>query len=124
MPFKEPCDNCAFRPGSPESKDRDGWKALMESLKSGGKFFCHKGVPIKQGKDSSFKSFEYPMRPLKTESCGPIEVHDQDSMRMCRGYLNAWIVWTRRKYAESWPSDSATTMRGFGSDVESEPDDR
>ncbi len=42
----EPCDNCAFRPGSPEQDDPEGWKHLVEILRSGGEFRCHKGAPI------------------------------------------------------------------------------
>ena len=31
----EPCDNCAFRFGSPEQKDTEGWNYLIEILRSG-----------------------------------------------------------------------------------------
>ena len=43
-----PCDNCAFRPGSPEQSDTEAWKSLMAKLKHGGQEFrCHKGAPMK-----------------------------------------------------------------------------
>lgn len=42
----EPCDNCAFRPGSPEIQNREGWAALLDSLRAGHEFKCHKGCPI------------------------------------------------------------------------------
>lgn len=41
-----PCDNCVFRPGSPEIRDRAGWKELLATLKAGGDFRCHKGAPM------------------------------------------------------------------------------
>jgi hypothetical protein len=41
-----PCDNCAYRPGSPEQKDAKGWKQLIATLRAGGEFRCHKGAPI------------------------------------------------------------------------------
>jgi hypothetical protein len=41
-----PCDNCAFRPESPEIRDRASWKALLARLKAGEEFRCHKGAPI------------------------------------------------------------------------------
>jgi hypothetical protein len=49
----EPCDNCAFRPGSPESQDKAEWKSLLAKLKAGGMFNCHKGAPILLGEDGS-----------------------------------------------------------------------
>jgi hypothetical protein len=68
-----PCDNCAFRPGSPEQSDTAKWKELIAQLRSGAAFHCHKGVPLDpEGEDG----FAYPKdRPEK--------------LRLCRGYLNA-----------------------------------
>lgn len=42
----EPCDNCAFRPESPEIRSRAEWRELLAKLKAGGEFKCHKGAPI------------------------------------------------------------------------------
>lgn len=42
----EPCDNCAFRPGSPEQQDPEKWNALVDQLRMGQAFHCHKGSPI------------------------------------------------------------------------------
>lgn len=42
----EPCDNCAFRPGSPEIADRAEWRDMLAKLKAGQEFRCHKGAPI------------------------------------------------------------------------------
>lgn len=74
--FKEPCDNCAFRPGSPEQKDKPKWTKLIASLKAGASFYCHKGVPIAP---QSNHGFEYPAERRK--------------LRLCRGYLNALGKW-------------------------------
>lgn len=70
--FKEPCDNCAFRPGSVERQDTEEWKKTMASLKAGSTFYCHKGLPMTPGKGHGF---EYPLgKPRR--------------LRLCRGYLN------------------------------------
>ena len=49
--FKDMCDNCAFRPGSPEREDKESWKDQLEHLALNGiPFMCHKGVPISRKK--------------------------------------------------------------------------
>ena len=73
---KEPCDNCAFRPGSPEQADTQKWGELIASLKAGGTFYCHKGVPINHKNENGF---DYPS--------------DRRKLRLCRGYLNALGQW-------------------------------
>lgn len=90
MPFREACDNCAFRAGSPESQDKEEWKKLMEQLRAGGQFFCHKGVPLVTVGEGARASFEFPKR-LDGE-------WDRDRMRLCRGFLNAWSKWVEREY--------------------------
>ena len=75
--FKEPCDNCAFRPGSVEQQDVEQWKKTIADLKNGGAFYCHKGVPIDVTHEHSDTGFAYPelgRNPRK--------------LRLCRGYLN------------------------------------
>lgn len=44
----KPCDDCAFRRGSPE---RDGaeWPAIVESVAEGEPFFCHVGMLVDSG---------------------------------------------------------------------------
>lgn len=84
IPFKEPCDNCAFRAGSPESQNRDKWRELLQRLKAGGRFYCHKAVPIDPDGGFDF--------PTKADAKA-ILVPDEDRMRMCRGFLNAWAKW-------------------------------
>jgi len=79
---QEPCDNCAFRPGSPEQANATKWNELIENLKSGGQFFCHKGVPIDP---DSKDGFAYP--------------RDRNKLRLCRGYLNALGKWWAAKEA-------------------------
>jgi len=46
--FSEPCDNCAFRPGSPEQADTAKWKDMIAQLRAGGTFHCHK-LAIERG---------------------------------------------------------------------------
>jgi len=82
MAFQEPCDNCAFRPGSPEQANTAEWRELMASLKAGASFHCHKGVPIEPGSEHGFA---YPL--------GPDGKGDRAKLRTCRGFLNAWGRW-------------------------------
>jgi len=70
--FKEPCDNCAFRPGSNEQQDREKWIQLIKDLKKGAMFFCHKGVPIEPDSEHGFAYSK-----------------DRTKLRICRGFLNA-----------------------------------
>ncbi len=72
--FKEPCNNCAFRPGSPEQKDRDTWMKLRKHIKANGSFYCHKGVPIEEGAEHGFAY--------------PDSGKNRNKLRVCRGYLN------------------------------------
>jgi hypothetical protein len=90
MAFHEPCDNCAFRPGSPESHDKAEWRKLMDKLRAGGSFLCHKGVPIKSVGEGSRADFDF--------QCDASGLPAPERSRLCRGYLNAWSNWTRQKY--------------------------
>jgi len=76
--FSKPCDNCAFRPGSAEQQDVEKWKETIASLKAGGQFFCHKGVPLDLTPEGD--GFAYPR-----DAKGDVIVR---KMRLCRGYLN------------------------------------
>jgi hypothetical protein len=58
-----PCDNCAFRPGSPEQADTAKWKELIAKLRAGGTFHCHKGVPIAPESEDGFAN-------TNPKSCG------------------------------------------------------
>lgn len=76
--FNHPCNNCAFRKGSPEQRDPEGFAKLRAQLGWGGaQFYCHKGVPVEPASDHGFA---YP--------------HDANGkaitrkLRLCRGYLN------------------------------------
>lgn len=86
----DPCDNCAFRPGSPEQQDREGWRKLIASLdpdpETGiprGRFYCHKAVPIDLTKGPG--NFLFPTRPDGQ--------FDEARMRTCSGFLR--MVWTK-----------------------------
>jgi hypothetical protein len=92
LAFREPCDNCAFRPGSPESQDKPQWRDLMTQLKAGGSFYCHKGVPLVTVGQNSNASFDFPK--------GTDGKEDMNRMRLCRGYLNAWNIWMRQRYPQ------------------------
>lgn len=64
----DPCPNCAYRAGSPESKDPKEWarlkalavKAADRGLVAGPKewFCCHRGIPIKVDEDGIRFDFE------------------------------------------------------------------
>jgi hypothetical protein len=92
MPFHKPCDNCAFRGGSNERKDKDYWRSLQQQLEGlGGLFYCHRGVPFELATDGTHSPFEYPMR--ETVAMGEkVNIHDTEKMRLCRGYLNAHVL--------------------------------
>jgi hypothetical protein len=83
----EPCDNCAFRPGSPEQADKAAWRALLDSLRPDadgmftGRFYCHKNVPIDMTKGPG--NHLHPTTPDGTL--------DQRRMRTCSGFLR--MVW-------------------------------
>jgi transcription elongation factor Elf1 len=84
--FKKPCNNCAFRKGSPEQADKEAWSSTLLSLEMGGSFHCHKGVPITPGDGHGFA---YPK-------------HDKSkrNLRTCRGYLNSIVLLRMREFAE------------------------
>jgi hypothetical protein len=95
--FKEPCDNCAFRPGSPEQKDPAKWKELVaglelsDSCQPKGMFFCHKGVPLDLERISPTDSgYKYPV-----DAAGKF---DQKKNRPCRGYYRMISVQLRRVF--------------------------
>lgn len=86
--FKEPCNNCAFRPGSHEQQDTEKWRELMAQLRvdadkglfQSSQFYCHKGVPLDLHHETPSKSgFAYPY----TDDGKPIV----RKLRLCRGYL-------------------------------------
>jgi hypothetical protein len=86
-----PCDNCAFRPGSPEQGDQAKWKHLIGILRAGGEFRCHKGAPI-LGLD-------------KPDADGGCHAEfDRDWVnkhgRRCAGFMQ--MVWRMRERGESW----------------------
>jgi hypothetical protein len=95
----EPCDNCAFRPGSPEQRDSAKWKALIETLKPDqsygyftGRFFCHKNVPIDLTKGPG--NFLFPQKPLlmdgepvRKEDGSIATTEDPAKMRTCTGFF-------------------------------------
>lgn len=86
--FPDPCDNCAFRPGSPEQSNVEKWKETITSCKAGGVFHCHKGVPIDPESENGFL---YPQRRDLAASAlagQPVMVSDRRRLRICRGYLN------------------------------------
>lgn len=94
----EPCDNCAFRPGSPEQQDTEGWKKLIDSLGPredgffSGQFYCHKHVPLDMAAGPG--NFLFPTRPDGTLDLG--------RMRSCSGFLR--MFWARAKKVETAPN--------------------
>lgn len=101
----DPCDNCAFRPGSPEQADPVKWKALIATLKpngddwwSTGRFYCHKAVPIDMTKGPG--NFLFPEKPITADGepvlkpDGSPAMHwDVAKMRTCSGFLR--MCWAR-----------------------------
>lgn len=90
----DPCDNCAFRSGSPEQQDPKGWKTLIDALRAGQEFRCHKGAPIKGLFDRK--------RGTKPDT---FEVEfDEDWVqkhgRKCAGFMR--LVWAMRDKGENW----------------------
>jgi hypothetical protein len=72
--FIDPCNNCAFRKGSPEQRDPEKFAELRAKLAGGGSFYCHKGVPVSPESENGFDYPEGGKNPRK--------------LRLCRGYLN------------------------------------
>jgi hypothetical protein len=94
--FAEPCNNCAFRPGSKEQQDTVKWRDLIDQLKGGAGFYCHKGVPIECGHG---QAHAYPQREIETSIDGETvksKVYDTRKLRICRGYLNMIFGKVRR----------------------------
>lgn len=94
----EPCDNCAFRPNSPEQQDSETWRAMLEKLKPDPatgwfteRFFCHKGVPIDLTLGPG--NFRFPQKSLTLEDGTETVVYDQARMRTCSGFLR--MFWAR-----------------------------
>lgn len=83
--FLHPCDNCAFRKGSPEQEDKEAWESKLLSLSFGAAFYCHKGVPIEPNSDHGFQYPEGGSNPRK--------------LRLCRGYLNSIVGPKLRRHA-------------------------
>ncbi len=73
--FKDPCDNCAFRKGSPEQRDPERFETIRPKDWNGPFFFCHKGVPIAPELPDGFAY--------------PGGGKDGRKLRLCRGYLNS-----------------------------------
>lgn len=98
LAFKTPCDNCAFRGNSDERRDAAGWRGLQQELALGGRFYCHKGVPLKQKIDeikAGAIGFDFPKVQKTIDFAGdtlPYETYDIEQMRLCRGYLNAHVL--------------------------------
>jgi hypothetical protein len=95
-PFHEPCNNCAFRPGSREQQDTAGWRDLIGRLKDGEQFFCHKGVPLKGFTGNAADvGFDYPQREAVVELEGErivVDVPDRSRLRVCAGYLRMIVA--------------------------------
>lgn len=95
----EPCDNCAFRRGSPEQKDPERWKTLIKELRPDGsetnfgmftgRFYCHKGVPIDLA--SGPGNFLFPKAPVMFDGKVVGMTEDVRKMRTCSGFLR--MVW-------------------------------
>ena len=84
----EPCDNCAFRQGSPESQEKEAWKSLLAKLRAGQEFKCHKGAPIIT--DPAASTIEFDAEWVRRKG------------RTCVGFLRMvwqWGDWLENRYA-------------------------
>lgn len=84
----EPCDNCAFAAGSPESQDKEGWKSLLAKLRHGQEFKCHKGAPMILAAEAGTVEFD--------------EVWVKRHGRTCAGFLRAmqqWPDWLENRFS-------------------------
>ena len=98
-PFTRPCDDCAFRPDSPERRDRAEWEALMRKFETGTRFYCHKGVPTEAVSADSDEGTRYRF-PRREDG-----QYDQSRMRFCAGWL-AWWLATRKREIEAKRTDA------------------
>ena len=64
--LKHPCNNCAFRKGSPESQDPWGMLRILEHIEDGCQFSCHKGQRIDS---DSPHGYDYSDDPLLRRPC-------------------------------------------------------
>lgn len=100
MPFKKPCNDCAFRRGSTERADGYAWANLQDRLHDGGQFYCHKGVPFTLPKNGLEIEFEYPR--------GPDGKLDRERLRLCAGYLAAIVGPMLREYQRDAAREKGT----------------
>lgn len=101
LPFRTPCNNCAFRGDSQERANPDAWRDLQLMLANGGEFYCHKAVPFRIADTGALgplpreeHGFEFPRIESSLDiagECHPYQQYDKTRMRLCRGYLNAHI---------------------------------
>jgi len=85
----QPCDNCAFRAGSPESRDKEAWRAFLADLRTGREFRCHKGAPILIDREALTIEFDADW----------IRKHG----RTCAGFvrvLQSWPDWIARRIGD------------------------
>lgn len=77
FPARNPCHDCAFRPGSPEREDLARWDRLKAQAQSGHPFYCH------------FKHDGTEM-PVDAEGAYAPDVRDDGSpigYPLCRGWV-------------------------------------
>jgi hypothetical protein len=106
-----PCDNCAFRPGSPEQADPEHWKWLVGQLRAGQEFRCHKGAPIRN-------------LHAAPDAAGNVAVEfDKDWVqkhgRKCAGFMR--MVWQMREKGEDWVARHFEFVGAPGYDCEPPP---
>ncbi len=82
----DPCDNCAFRAGSPEQADPAEWRKLVAILRAGQEFRCHKGAPILGLIDDPPQRFD--------------EAWILRRGRKCAGFMK--MVWAMNAKGEDW----------------------
>ena len=76
---REPCDNCAYRAGSAESRDPEKWTELADLAKRAADtsffetgrpwFGCHKGIPIRIAEEGISFDFALTGRTPEQQTC-------------------------------------------------------
>ena len=77
-----PCHDCAFRPGSPESREED---LLLKHIRQSTPFRCHQGMPL-DGRG-------------RLPTLGDFAPHDPTAYPVCGGWAAARASWLRRRKA-------------------------
>jgi hypothetical protein len=90
-PAKQMCNNCAFRPGSPERSAPDSWRQLREqSVEAGQPFACHKDMPAVVTPGTGYRFLGADL--------------ERDKVTYCAGWLAHRCAWLAMQADEKEPA--------------------